>query len=260
MSDSHNGVVRTSSPKRNLQFYGAPVGILMVQRATTDDPFDRFYPPGSVNNASTWSVPVRYKPMLGLTFPMLQVPNNAATESIAVKAAVELAREGASFITANCGFMVRYQEAVRAAVDIPVCLSPLVLAPFLERMLPPTKSVGIITAKAPFTPDLLEAAGILPDCRRVSIVGLEKSPSFASVILNATANMDVDAVEAETVRAALDLQAKRPDIGVFLLECSELPPYAAAVQRATGVPVFDYTSMVEFFVRGVVPRRFYGIT
>lgn len=127
-------------------------------------------------------------------------------------------------------------------------------------MLPPTKSVGIITAKAPFTPDLLEAAGILPDCRRVSIVGLEKSPSFASVILNATANMDVDAVEAETVRAALDLQAKRPDIGVFLLECSELPPYAAAVQRATGVPVFDYTSMVEFFVRGVVPRRFYGIT
>ncbi|WP_128931966.1 hypothetical protein [Bradyrhizobium zhanjiangense] len=260
MTNSFNGLVRMAAPNRNLQFYGAPVGILMVQRAVTDDPFDRFYPPGSVNNACTWSVPVRYKPMPGLTFPKLQVPNNAATESIAVQAAIELAREGASLITANCGFMVRYQEAVRAAVDIPVCLSPLLLAPFLEVMLPPNRSVGIITAKAPgLTPDLLNASGISRESERIVIGGLENSPAFAAALLTASGNLDNAAVEVETVEVAMELMRRRPDIGALLLECSELPPYAAAVQRATGVPVFDYTSIIEFFVQGLVRRPFHGI-
>ncbi|WP_439397563.1 hypothetical protein ACRQ5Q_10510 [Bradyrhizobium sp. PMVTL-01] len=47
---------------------------------------------------------------------------------------------------------------------------------------------------------------------------------------------------------------------MLLLECGDLPPYAASVQQATGVPVFDFTSMIEFFIRGLIRKPFTGLT
>ncbi|QOZ38364.1 hypothetical protein XH92_36330 [Bradyrhizobium sp. CCBAU 53421] len=246
--------------KRKLQYYGAPVGMLGVERLTMDDPFDRPYPPGSSGNASTFSVPVRYRYVKGLKFATLLDLGDKESESMVVEAAKELDREGAQLITANCGFMIRYQEAVRAAVDVPVLLSPLLLIPLLEQMLPSGRTVGIITAKASaLAPDFLEAAGLRTNFHRLAIAGLESAPVFSAAVMTASGDFDFSAVEAETVNAALTLLEARPDIGAFLLECSELPPFAAAVQRATGVPVFDFTSMVEFFVAGLRRKVFIGI-
>ena len=36
-----------------------------------------------------------------------------------------------------------------------------------------------------------------------------------------------------------NMLADHPNIGAFLLECSNMPPYAAAIHRHTGKPVFD---------------------
>ncbi|MGY4408185.1 aspartate/glutamate racemase family protein [Bradyrhizobium sp. USDA 3315] len=238
-------------------FYGAPVGILLLERAK--DHFSRPFIPGSVGNAGTWSVPVRYKMVPDLNVGRILESKAAELTSAVVEAASELAREGAQLITSNCGFMVRYQEAVRAAVDAPVFLSSLLLAPFLERMLPRGKALGIITASASsLTSDLLEAAGLPPSSARIVVTGLEKAPAFSAAFLASNGDLDVRAVEAETVDAALALLNDRPEIGMLLLECSELPPYAAAVQRATGLPVYDFTSMIEFFVRGLVRKPFDG--
>ncbi|RZM91490.1 hypothetical protein CWO91_41045 [Bradyrhizobium genosp. SA-3] len=241
---------RFASLKSGQSFYGAPVGILQLERARS--PSIRPYIPGSVGNASTWSVPVRYK-----TVPDLL--NAAEMMQAVTRAATELVHEGAQLITSNCGFMIRYQEAVRAAVDVPVLLSSLLLAPFLERMLPRERALGIITASASsLTPDLFEAAGLPANSKRV-VVGLEDAPAFAAAFLNPHGDLDVSAVESETIDAAVALLNDRPDIGMLLLTCSELPPYAAAVQRAIGIPVFDYTSMVEFFVKGLMRRPFDGL-
>ncbi|MGY3361790.1 Asp/Glu/hydantoin racemase [Bradyrhizobium sp. GM0.4] len=175
------------------------------------------------------------------------------------QAATALVFEGAQLITSNCGYMIRYQEAVRAAVDVPVLLSSLLLAPFLERMLPRTKALGIITARASsLTSELFEAAGLLVNSNRVVLAGLEDAPAFAAAFLNPSGDMDVASVAAETVDAAVRLLDDRPDIGILLLTCSELPPYAAAVQRAIGIPVFDYTSMIEFFIGGLTRKPFNG--
>ncbi|MES0039671.1 hypothetical protein NKJ74_31370, partial [Mesorhizobium sp. M0046] len=53
-----------ASVKPRLAFYGAPVGILMLERMPGAGL--RPYIPGDTGNASTWSVPVRYKTVPGL--------------------------------------------------------------------------------------------------------------------------------------------------------------------------------------------------
>lgn len=249
---------RSAVPKPRLEFYGAPVGILLLDRA--DVPFDRSFIPGSVGNASTWSVPVRYKTVPALRFARLLGADAEESTSVVAQAAKELVREGAQLITSNCGFMIRYQEAVRAAVDVPVLLSSLILTPFLERMLPLGKALGIITASASsLTPAFLKVSGLQVNSERLVIAGLENAPSFAAAFITSSGDLNVSAIETETVDAALALLNERPDIAMLLLECSELPPYAAAVQRATGVPVFDFTSMIEFFVHGLMRSPFNGV-
>ncbi|RWL09255.1 hypothetical protein [Mesorhizobium sp.] len=238
-------------------YEGAPVGILMFERAR--DAFYRPLVPGSVGNASTWTVPARYMTMPGINFSRIIGPEAVQAEAVVVQAATELVRQGAQLITSNCGFMIRYQDAVRAAVDVPVLLSSLVLGPFLERVLPQGKALGIVTASASaLTPDLLNIAGLPSNSERVAIAGLEDCPVFAGAWLTMSRDFDYDAVEKETVDAAVNLVEKRPDIGMLLLECSELPPFAAAVQRATHLPVYDFTSMIEFFAQGLIRRPFSG--
>jgi AroM protein len=225
-------------------FYGAPVGILLLDCVA---PFIA----GSVGNASTWSIPVRYKTVPGLTVERILSPEADASQQAVVDAAAELVDEGAQLITSNCGFTIRYQQAVAAAVDAPVLLSSLLLAPFLERMLPREQSLGIITASAAsLTPELLYAAGV-GGSERVAIAGLDEAPAFTAGLIDCVGEMSAPEVEVETVEAAVELRRERPDVGILLLECSELPPYAAAVQRATGLPVYDFTSMVEFAAAGL---------
>ena len=50
--------------------------------------------------------------------------------------------------------------------------------------------------------------------------------------------------------------AKYPDVGAIVLECTNMPPYAAALQRAVGLPVYDIYSMITYFHAGLRPRDF----
>lgn len=246
--------------KPRTPVHGAPVGILMLVRGGGDT--IRPFLPGDTGNASTWSVPALYKTVPGLTAGRILGPDAGEMTSAVVQAATELVREGARLITSGCGYSIRYQEAVRAAVDVPVFLSSLLLAPFLEKMLPPGKALGILVAsKSSLTHDLLEAAGLRADIgRRVVVAGLEDTPAFAHTwIKGPVIDLDVGAVETDVVNAAVALLNDRPDIGTLLLECGNLPPYAAAVQQAINIPVFDYTSMVEFFIGGLIRRPFTGL-
>ncbi|MBI1964442.1 MAG: hypothetical protein HYS37_13825 [Candidatus Rokubacteria bacterium] len=54
----------------------------------------------------------------------------------------------------------------------------------------------------------------------------------------------MDLAREEHVRVARRLVAEHPDVGAIVLECTNMPPYAADVQRATGLPVFDIVSLV----------------
>src|SRR6185437_15407821 len=80
--------------------------------------------PGDVGNASTYRYPVLFKTVPGLS---TAVCLNGAPEfaAAAVAAAKALEVEGVRGISSDCGFMLQFQDAVREAVSVPVCLSSL---------------------------------------------------------------------------------------------------------------------------------------
>jgi hypothetical protein len=68
--------------------------------------------------------------------------------------------------------------------------------------------------------------------------------------------MDVALAEQDILEAGRDLLARHPDVGAIVLECTNMPPYAAALQAQTGLPVYDIYSMITWFHAGLRPRSF----
>jgi hypothetical protein len=49
-----------------------------------------------------------------------------------------------------------------------------------------------------------------------------------------------------------------PEIGAILLECSDMPPYASALQRAVGVPVFDFMTLANYVYSALARTPYTG--
>src|SRR5216110_1299577 len=168
--------------------YGFTVGILML-----DTRFPRI--PGDMGNAGTFPFPVRYHRVQGAG-PDLVVRRGAEGLLPAfVDGARQLEREGVGAITTNCGFLIKFQRDLAAAVKVPVFTS--------------------------------------------------------SLLLGDEPVLDVDLAREEHVRVARRLVAEHPDIGALVLECTNMPPYTADIQRETGLPVFDIVSLVTLAHRAL---------
>jgi hypothetical protein len=230
--------MRAGRVRGGFNQYGFTVGILML-----DTRFPRI--PGDMGHAATFPFPVRYHRVAGAD-PDLVVRRGA--EGLLprfVEGARALEREGVGAITTNCGFLVKYQRELAAAVGVPVFTSSLLLVPLVHRMLPPGRRVGLMTVNAAtLGPEHLAGAGIAPEVP-LAVAGLEGEKEFSRVLLGDELELDVDLAREEHVRVARRLCAAHPDLGAIVLECTNMPPYAADVQRATGLPVFDITSLVR---------------
>jgi Asp/Glu/hydantoin racemase len=232
--------------------YGFTVGILLL-----DTRFPRIV--GDIGNARTFPFPVRYRRVSGAD-PDLVVRRGAEGLLPAfVHGAQELEREGVGAITTSCGFLIKYQEQLARAVRVPVFTSSLLLVPLVHRMVSPRGRVGIITVNAgTLTPEHLAAAGIGADVR-LAVVGLEAEKEFTHVLLDDQPELDVDVAREEHVRVARRLVAEHPDVAAIVLECTNMPPYTADIQRETGRPVFDIVSLVtmvhDALAAGQPPRR-----
>ncbi len=49
-----------------------------------------------------------------------------------------------------------------------------------------------------------------------------------------------------------------PEIGALPLECRDMPPYAKQIQDATGLPVWDYVTLIDWIYFSVVRRTYDG--
>lgn len=230
--------------------YGQAVGILLLDASA---PFI----PGDVGNASSYKYPVIYRTVPGLTTEACLSGAPEFTPKV-IEAARWLESQGVRAVSSDCGFMLQYQEAVRAAVRIPVCLSSLLQLPMIARTLDRSRPIAVVTADSTkLTPDFLTRAGIFVGNQLV-IRGMQDQPEFRGAVLEEKGTLDSDLIAGETVGVCRQALAEFPNLGAVLLECSMLPPYAKAVQDAVGVPVYDFVSMIDYARAATHRTRYSG--
>ena len=235
-------------------FYGEAIGILMLDMQAP-------LIPGNVGNATSYGFPVRYK-MLDTLPSDWWCDEEGASErrqDIFIKKALELEKEGVRAITTGCGFFAKYQTAASEALSIPLFNSPLLLVPMVSRMIGPNKRVGIISAGGSHLKGaFLENVGI-DASTPIAVDGLEDKPEFYDVhVTQKKSTINPQKMEQEVVEVAERLTTKFPDIGALVFECSDLPPYAAAVQEAVNLPIFDFITLINMVYMAVIKKRFHG--
>jgi hypothetical protein len=91
---------------------------------------------------------------------------------------------------------------------------------------------------------------------RPPVVGLAPDSLFQKALRSGDPDPSFDALTAELVAAAEKLVRDHRDIGAIVSECTNMPPFAAAMSRATGRPVYDMNSLVTWFQSGLRPPRY----
>lgn len=228
--------------------YGAPLGILMLEAR-----FPRIA--GDMGNAATWPFPVLYRVVRGASPEkvVLQGARGLLPEFIA--AAKDLVDLGAEAITTNCGFLSLFQNELTRAASVPVATSSLMQVRWVQATLPPGKQVGVITVSgATLTRAHLESAGVPAD---TPVVGTENGREFFRVLIKAEKeDLDVAAAQQDILDAGRELVTRHPDVGAIVLECTNMPPYSAALRQEFGLPVYDIYTMISWFHAGLRPRAF----
>lgn len=221
----------------------APVGVLMLDTA-----FERFR--GDIGNRTTWDFPVLYEVLPGVTATRATTNADDALLAPLLAGARRLVARGAAAVTTSCGFLALYQDKLAARLDVPVATSALIQVPWLHAM--GLRRVGVLTFDArSLGPPHLLAAGAPPD---VPVVGLSHGGAFRREILGGPPAGLADR-EADAVRAAEDLMCRFPDCRAIVLECTNLAPHASAIAAATGRPVYDIVTLINWLAAGLEPRR-----
>lgn len=237
------------SRPRTQSWAGETIGIIVL---------DCWYPfiPGNVANATTFKFPVRYAAAEGVTTDILLYEPDASLVQAFVDAARKLEAEGVKAITGACGFMALFQREIAASVNIPVFASSLLQVNFMHQIT--QRRVGVICADSTcLRGEHFDHTGVLPTIP-VAITGMEKSAAFIHGLLTPTGELDDEDLRQDVVAVAQELVANNPDIGSILLECSDLPPYGYDVQAATGLPVFDFITMINYVHDSLTRTRYVG--
>lgn len=226
--------------------YGLPVGILML-----DTRFPR--PPGDVGNATTWPFPVRYRIVKGAESRVV-IGDGLKMLGPFTEAARELEADGVKMITTSCGFLAVAQRELQAAVSVPVLTSSLLQVPLAARLIRPDQRVAIITSRDQLTERHFEGTGWSSKDIPVHVTVLPQDALMTNVYSSmvpesARPEADQEILESDLVGAATRTVNEHPEVGAFVLECTNYVPYSAAIRRATGLPVFDlYTLVMQSYL------------
>ncbi len=227
--------------------YGAALGVLMLETR-----FPRI--PGDIGHAGSWPFPLHYKIVRGASPDRVVRHQADGLLDAFIAAAEELVALGADGIATNCGFMCLHQDKLAAALKVPVASSSLLQVPMIQATLPPGQRVGILTISgATLTAAHLAAVNIPSDIPRM---GTEAGREFSRAILDDEPYLDVAQSRADILSAGRALVAQYPEVGAMVLECTNMVPYAADLQRALGLPVYSIYTFLCWFQAGLSPRTF----
>jgi len=216
---------------RARSLHGVSIGILLL-----DTGFQRV--PGDIGHAATWPFPVQYAMVQGATGARVAGPEAGGTLELFAQAAAGLAAMGVDGIVTSCGFLAVLQRELAARCPVPIATSSLLQIPMAQTLLPPGRTVGVLTPVAEaLTPAHFQGVGVagVPP-----VEGLPPDSLFKRDLLEN--------------RTAFDTAAH--EVGAIVSECANFPVHSAAVEADLGLPVFDTYTLVSWFHAGLRPRAF----
>ncbi len=224
-------------PSSNID-KGPVIGIIML-----DTVFPRI--PGDVGNPDTFSFPVEYKVVKGADPKRVVIDADPQLLQPFIDAAQSLESRGVKAIGTSCGFLAVFHQELVNAVDIPVFTSSLLQVRFAGEIIKKDQKVGILTARSQSL-TLKHFIGVGIESYPLAIGGMDTAEEFSAVFIEGKKDIDIDKCRREIVTAAELMVYSDPDIGAIVLECTNMPPYARAIQDAVGRPVFDVVTMINY--------------
>ena len=217
----------------------SPRGLVQLEKLT-----------GNSTNPKTFYFPVSYSRIKGATIhTILENPCRNVLQSM-IKEARKMETQGIRAITTSCGFNAVFQRELADAVHVPVFTSSLIQIPMVQNMLGSQQTVGVITAKkSSLTERHLRAIGI-DNPETVYIEGLETCTEWNKIFSAPDDEIDIRTVEKDVISIARSMK-ETSQIGAFILECTDLPPFAEAIRNATGRPVFDFVTLTTYVYQAI---------
>jgi hypothetical protein len=111
----------------------------------------------------------------------------------------------------------------------------------------------LTVSAASLSPEHMIAAGAGPD---TPVVGTDDGREFTRVMLDDRPRLDAAAAERDIIEAGDALVAAHPNTGAVLLECTNMVPYARALENHLRLPVYSIYTFVTWFQAGLAPRDF----
>ena len=194
--------------------------------------------PGDIGHPATFSFPVVRKTVRGASPARVVRGNDRALVDPFIAAGEELVAAGAAAVATSCGFLARWQPDLQAALPVPVWSSSLL---WLAALAP--RRVGVVTIEAAsLSAAHFDAVGADP---ATPVEGIAPGSALHRTLLDDLPELDAADAEAQVVAAGLRLVARVPGLEALVLECTNLPPYAGALGRATGLRVHDIVTLLE---------------
>ena len=214
------------------------LGVLMLETR-----FPR--PAGDVGNPASFAFPVRYQVVQGASPQRVVRERARGLLQPFIDAGHALVAQGCVGITTTCGFLVLFQRELSDALAVPVMTSSLLQIATVEERLASGQRASVVTISAEsLGAEHFMAAGARAD---TPVEGVDPDGEFARRILGNVPSLEPALAERDVVSAAQRLADRHPEVGALVLECTNMPPYAAAVRRATGLPVFDALTAINAF-------------
>ncbi|MCM1234011.1 MAG: aspartate/glutamate racemase family protein [Ruminococcus flavefaciens] len=213
-----------------------PAGLLQLEQM-----------PGNSTNPASYPFPVKLVEVKGANVETVIIhPSQTLLADMIALSKDLIEQEDIRAITTSCGFNAIFQEALSAALPVPVFTSALLQIPFVQQIIGKDRTVAVITAnKKALSEQHLRACGITEQMN-VQVFGLDEAKEWNKIFDQPDQPFDMEAVSKEIEATAIAAVRSNPKIGAIVLECTDLPPYAARIRQAVNLPVFDFSSMMGF--------------
>lgn len=259
MTSHHGPAIPRIQARPDRRAYGMGLGVILV-----DDIYPAF--PGDLRNASGYPFPIQYDVAEGVQiYDLLRSEDKSHLLEPVIASARRLERLGCRAIAAECGYFAWFQREIAAAVSVPVFTSSLLQIPLAQAVVGHEQVVGVLMSGEEYLRD-----------RHLTSVGVRLSTNYVvygamdggrirelHTLWNADVRPEIPtadyvAAERELVAVAKEFAEAHAEMGAMVLECTGFPPFGQAIQRKIDLPVFSWSTLLDYAYSVVVHRSFDG--